>query len=232
MKWRHFDGLLLRELKSESPVRKKELSEKISAAHNQLLSVESRKSVKTDIQTEMPSGNHDGITSANKNLSANIKPYISEHRESAIQINISKTWELPPPVVVDIQTRDSSSPVSEDTGLLDRLVYGSCALVPRVICGFLQIPPRDGYPCRPANRSSCQVGKSSLSQVNASCRVRIQQKPPGLDPGGFYFGAMEYGYPFSVTGLQRLSAQVATRPQFPQMNSGFLTSCLNSSSSA
>ena len=26
-------------------------------------------------------------------------------------------------------------------------------------CGFLQIPPHDGLPCRPANRSPCRVGR-------------------------------------------------------------------------
>ncbi len=37
--------------------------------------------------------------------------------------------------------------------------YGSRASGPRFACGVLQIPPRDGHPCRPANRSSYQAGK-------------------------------------------------------------------------
>src|SRR5882724_3861674 len=28
---------------------------------------------------------------------------------------------------------------------------------PAFACGFLQIPPRDGHPCRPANDSPCRV---------------------------------------------------------------------------
>ncbi len=43
-----------------------------------------------------------------------------------------------------------------DTCLLiqrDSLIYDSCSSGQRFACGFLQIPPRDGHPCRPANDS-------------------------------------------------------------------------------
>src|SRR5713101_6820135 len=48
----------------------------------------------------------------------------------------------------------------EDIGLLiqlARLLYDSCSSSQRFACGFLQIPPRDGHPCRPANDSPCRV---------------------------------------------------------------------------
>ena len=48
----------------------------------------------------------------------------------------------------------------EDTCLLirhDRLVCDFCSSSQRFACGFLQIPPRDGHPCRPANSSPCRV---------------------------------------------------------------------------
>lgn len=48
----------------------------------------------------------------------------------------------------------------EDNGLLiqqRRLVCDSCSSGQRFACGFLQIPPRGGHPCRPANSSSCQA---------------------------------------------------------------------------
>ena len=32
-----------------------------------------------------------------------------------------------------------------------RLVCDFCSSGQRFACGFLQIPPRDGHPCRPAN---------------------------------------------------------------------------------
>src|SRR5215471_11014843 len=40
---------------------------------------------------------------------------------------------------------------------LARLVCGFHSSGQRFACGFLQIPPRDGHPCRPANSSPCRV---------------------------------------------------------------------------
>jgi hypothetical protein len=48
----------------------------------------------------------------------------------------------------------------EDIGLLiqpGRLLCASCPSGQRFACGFLQIPPHDGHPCRPANTSPCRV---------------------------------------------------------------------------
>jgi len=48
----------------------------------------------------------------------------------------------------------------EDTCLLiqlRRLVCDVCSSGQRFACGFLQIPPRDGHPCRPTNDSPCRV---------------------------------------------------------------------------
>ena len=48
----------------------------------------------------------------------------------------------------------------EDIGLLiqlARLICDFCSSSQRFACGFLQIPPRDGHPCRPANDSPCRV---------------------------------------------------------------------------
>ena len=41
----------------------------------------------------------------------------------------------------------------------DRLLCDFCSSGQRFACGFLQIPPRDGHPCRPANRSPCRAGR-------------------------------------------------------------------------
>src|SRR2546425_4753398 len=38
-----------------------------------------------------------------------------------------------------------------------RLICDFCSSGQRFACGFLQIPPRDGHPCRPANDSPCRV---------------------------------------------------------------------------
>src|SRR5882762_8302473 len=40
---------------------------------------------------------------------------------------------------------------------LARLICDFCSSNQRFACGFLQIPPRDGHPCRPANDSPCRV---------------------------------------------------------------------------
>src|SRR5438132_11660480 len=40
---------------------------------------------------------------------------------------------------------------------LARLVCDFCSSSQRFACGFLQIPPRDGHPCRPANSSPCRA---------------------------------------------------------------------------
>jgi len=38
-----------------------------------------------------------------------------------------------------------------------RLLCSSCSSGQRFACGFLQIPPRDGHPCRPADSSPCRA---------------------------------------------------------------------------
>ena len=40
-----------------------------------------------------------------------------------------------------------------------RLICDFCSSGQCFACGFLQIPPRDGHPCRPANRSPCRAGR-------------------------------------------------------------------------
>ena len=48
----------------------------------------------------------------------------------------------------------------DDIGRLtrcDRLVCDFCSSGQCFACGFLQIPPRDGHPCRPASGSPCRV---------------------------------------------------------------------------
>ena len=47
-----------------------------------------------------------------------------------------------------------------------RHVCGSCSSGQRFACGFLQIPPHGGHPCRPANSSHCRAcrGLSPPSQ--------------------------------------------------------------------
>ena len=51
-------------------------------------------------------------------------------------------------------------PGFEDIGRLtrhDRLVCDFCSSGQRFACGFLQIPPRGGHPCRRANGSRCRA---------------------------------------------------------------------------
>src|SRR3989442_12295022 len=50
---------------------------------------------------------------------------------------------------------------------LARLLCDFCSSGQRFACGFLQIPPRDVHPCRPANDSPCRV-RRRLSLPNKS----------------------------------------------------------------
>ena len=89
----------------------------------------------------------------------------------------------------------------EDNGLLtrcDRLVCDSCSSGQCFACGFLQIPPRDGHPCRSANRSPCRAGRglsppshrliTTTSRIAPVKALRAmpgapQQRPPSQEDG-------------------------------------------------
>src|SRR6266404_7408075 len=75
----------------------------------------------------------------------------------------------------------------EDIGLLiqlARLVCDFCSSDQRFACGFLQIPPRDGHPCRPANYSPCRAsGRLSLPSECALPGARTKRPGPTCGPG-------------------------------------------------
>src|SRR2546425_13338409 len=69
----------------------------------------------------------------------------------------------------------------EDIGLLiqlARLLCDSCSSGQRFACGFLQIPPRDGHPCRPANYSPCRASRG-LSPPSKSALPGAHKKKGG-----------------------------------------------------
>ena len=68
----------------------------------------------------------------------------------------------------------------EDICLLtqyDRLLCDFCSSGQCFACGFLQIPPRGGHPCLPANHSPCRAGRglSPPSHPTATTAVEIAQ---------------------------------------------------------
>src|SRR5690242_13107538 len=75
----------------------------------------------------------------------------------------------------------------EDISLLiqlARLVCDFCSSSQRFACGFLQIPPRDGHPCRPANDSPCRArrrlslpSKSALPGARYEKRAATEGRP-------------------------------------------------------
>jgi hypothetical protein len=82
------------------------------------------------------------------------------------------------PLIPAASTSTVSVQVSgfEDIGLLThcgRLLCDSCSSGQCFAFSFLQIPPRDGHPCRSANRSPCRVdsGLSPPSQPTATPRI-------------------------------------------------------------
>ena len=68
----------------------------------------------------------------------------------------------------------------EDNGLLthcDRLICDFCSSSQCFACGFLQIPPHDGHPCRPANRSPCRVDRGLSPPSHPSATMRFGTAP-------------------------------------------------------
>ncbi len=55
--------------------------------------------------------------------------------------------------------------------LMRGCIYHSCSSCQRFVCGFLQIPPRDGHPCRSANTSLAGRVEDFHLQVSAPCQV-------------------------------------------------------------
>jgi hypothetical protein len=73
---------------------------------------------------------------------------------------------------------------------LARLICDFCSSDQRFACGFLQIPPRDGHPCRPANDSPCRVrrrlslpSKSALPGAPNKKAEVVKKRPPLLFSG-------------------------------------------------
>src|SRR5208282_4590127 len=69
----------------------------------------------------------------------------------------------------------------EDSRLLirhDRLVCDFCSSGQRFACGFLQIPPHDGHPCRPANSSPCRVCRGLAPPSERALPGAQQRTPP------------------------------------------------------
>src|SRR6266571_968784 len=73
---------------------------------------------------------------------------------------------------------------------LARLICDFCSSNQRFACGFLQIPPRHGHPCRPANDSPCRV-RRRLSLPSECALPGTQKKEAGKGP------------PLNVCGLIR-----------------------------
>jgi len=61
-----------------------------------------------------------------------------------------------------------------------RLLRGSCSPSQRSACGFLQIPPRDGHPCRPTDSPHCRVRRGLAPP--GDCAPPGRHKEPRL-PG-------------------------------------------------
>ncbi len=105
----------------------------------------------------------------------------------------------------------------EDSGLLtrhDRLVGDFCSSDQHFARGFLQIPSRDGHPCRPASSSPCracgglsppshQAGTTPARMAlthHAPCRAHQRKNPaPRMEPG-FYHPTVGMGRPSKPEG--------------------------------
>src|ERR1051325_1329985 len=73
----------------------------------------------------------------------------------------------------------------EDIGLLiqlDCLICDFCSSSQRFACGFLQIPPHDGHPCRPANDSPCRARRRLSLLSKSALPGAPKKKAAGLIP--------------------------------------------------
>ena len=61
-----------------------------------------------------------------------------------------------------------------------RLVCDFCSSGQRFACGFLQIPPRGGHPCRPANTSPCRACRGLSPPSGCAMPGAQTKKGPGL----------------------------------------------------
>lgn len=87
----------------------------------------------------------------------------------------------------------------------DRLVCDFCSSGQRFACGFLQIPPHDGHPCRPASSSPYRVcGRLSLPSMCALPGAHTKAR--GSIPG---FYTLSNGYLNAVRAVRRTYAVVA-----------------------
>ena len=87
------------------------------------------------------------------------------------------------------------------------LVCDFCSSGRKFACGFLQIPPRDGHPCRPANRSPCRVDRGFSLQV-------IRSPPRGSEQHQFTALRAMPGAPIKTQ---------AKRPGHPKIHKMFPT---------
>ena len=86
------------------------------------------------------------------------------------------------PLIPAASTTTVSVQVSgfEDMRLLthcSRLLCDFCSSGQCFACGFLQIPPRDGHPCRSANRSPCRVDSGLSPPSHPAATTRIGTAP-------------------------------------------------------
>src|SRR5947208_13534826 len=72
---------------------------------------------------------------------------------------------------------------------LARLICDFCSSDQRFACSFLQIPPRDGHPCRPANDSPCRV-RRRLS-LPSECALPGAQPKTATPVSGLPFRVFE-----------------------------------------
>src|ERR1041384_6082632 len=111
-----------------------------------------------------------GLRSGRYNLLCPLLTSASPSRHLSITVVLDRLTDLPGycaltfPLMPAAYTFKLSVQVSdfEDMRLLiqlARLVCGFCSSGQRFACGFLQIPPRGGHPCRPANYSPCRASR-------------------------------------------------------------------------
>src|SRR5258708_7162517 len=78
--------------------------------------------------------------------------------------------------VSDFQRYEPSHPACKP-------LCGCCSSGQRFACSFLQIPPRDGHPCRPANYSPCRASRGLSPPSKSALPGAHKKKAPPKSNG-------------------------------------------------
>ena len=102
-----------------------------------------------------------------------------------------------------------------------RLLRDFCSSSQRFACGFLQIPPRDGHPCRPANSSRCRACRGLAPPSNCALPGAHNKSAENSPRMARIYSLIGQKHPHQDTCVH---GRCVKRPPIPNLYSRYLTS--------